>query len=133
MRCRRGRALCFDGDGLKNASSSESSDSSRAGGGEARDVFSALEQRDDDQPEVPANQGGNRRQQRRMQQMDLARALRGHGAQGGRSGGLVAAALRRNLFIQGKEEWLHRNFGLFYQVLWLFPVVGESLYLNVRL
>lgn len=30
-------------------------------------------------------------------------------------------------------HWLRRNVGWFYQVLWLFPVVGVSLYLNVRL
>ncbi|PSS22650.1 hypothetical protein PHLCEN_2v3016 [Hermanssonia centrifuga] len=30
-----------------------------------------------------------------------------------------------------KEYWLHRNVGWFYQVMWLLPVVGVSLYLNV--
>ena len=29
------------------------------------------------------------------------------------------------------EHWLRRNVGWFYQMLWLFPVVGISLYLNV--
>ncbi|TCD60098.1 hypothetical protein EIP91_010717 [Steccherinum ochraceum] len=29
-----------------------------------------------------------------------------------------------------QQKWLHRNVGWFYQVLWLFPVVGVSLYLN---
>lgn len=29
------------------------------------------------------------------------------------------------------EHWLRRNVGWFYQALWLFPVVGVSLYLNV--
>lgn len=29
------------------------------------------------------------------------------------------------------EYWLRRNVGWFYQTLWLFPVVGISLYLNV--
>ncbi|KAI0317863.1 etoposide-induced protein 2.4-domain-containing protein [Amylostereum chailletii] len=28
------------------------------------------------------------------------------------------------------QSWLHRNVGWFYQVLWLLPVVGASLYLN---
>ncbi|KAF7796729.1 hypothetical protein EIP86_007912 [Pleurotus ostreatoroseus] len=28
------------------------------------------------------------------------------------------------------EHWLRRNVGWFYQALWLFPVVGLSLYLN---
>ncbi len=32
---------------------------------------------------------------------------------------------------QEKEYWLHRNVGWFYQVMWLLPVVGVSLYLNV--
>lgn len=30
-----------------------------------------------------------------------------------------------------QQKWLHRNVGWFYQVLWLLPVVGISLYLNV--
>lgn len=29
-------------------------------------------------------------------------------------------------------HWLRRNVGWFYQILWLLPVVGISLYLNVR-
>ena len=49
--------------------------------------------------------GGNRRQQRRVQQVGLAQALRGHGGVGGRSSGLAAMALKRNLFVQGKEDW----------------------------
>ncbi|PPQ99932.1 hypothetical protein CVT24_009567 [Panaeolus cyanescens] len=32
--------------------------------------------------------------------------------------------------VQGQERWLHRNIGRFYQVLWLLPLVGVSLYLN---
>ncbi|KAK0271646.1 hypothetical protein LTR35_013400 [Friedmanniomyces endolithicus] len=75
---------------------------------EMRRLFgrAALEQQDDDEPPA-ANQavGGNRRQQRHAQQMGLAHALRGQGNAGGRSGGLAAMALRRNIFIQGKEEW----------------------------
>ncbi|TKA83471.1 hypothetical protein B0A55_00565 [Friedmanniomyces simplex] len=75
---------------------------------EMRRLFgrAALEQQDDDEPPA-ANQvaGGNRRQQRRAHQMGLAQALRGQGNVGGRSGGLAAMALRRNIFIQGKEEW----------------------------
>ncbi|KZT74136.1 hypothetical protein DAEQUDRAFT_661252 [Daedalea quercina L-15889] len=31
---------------------------------------------------------------------------------------------------QGEHYWLHRNVGWAYQVLWLLPVVGISLYLN---
>ena len=33
--------------------------------------------------------------------------------------------------VQDQQKWLHRNMGWFYSVLWLFPVVGASLYLNV--
>ncbi|KAK5110139.1 hypothetical protein LTR62_006273 [Meristemomyces frigidus] len=66
----------------------------------------ALEQQNDED-EAPQQQGtgGNRRQQRQAQQMGLAQALRGQGGANGRSGGLAAAALRRNIFIQGKEDW----------------------------
>lgn len=72
---------------------------------EMRRLFgrAALEQDDDDQPAPPGPAGGNRRQQRQAQQMGLAQALRGQ-RQDGRSG-LAAMALRRNIFIQGKEEW----------------------------
>ena len=74
---------------------------------EMRRLFgrAALEQQDDD--DAPAQQaaGGNRRQQRRVQQVGLAQALRGQQGVGGRAGGLAVIALRRNVFIQGKEEW----------------------------
>lgn len=33
---------------------------------------------------------------------------------------------------QPPQKWLHRSVGLFYRVLWLLPIVGVSLYLNVR-
>ena len=33
--------------------------------------------------------------------------------------------------VRDKQQWLHRNVGWFYKVLWLMPVVGASLYLNV--
>ncbi|KAF2480000.1 transcriptional repressor TCF25-domain-containing protein, partial [Neohortaea acidophila] len=75
---------------------------------EMRHLFgrTALENQDDDAPAPEAaNVGGNRRQQRRVQQLGLAEALRRQPGQGGRSSGLTAAALRRNIFIQGKEEW----------------------------
>ena len=36
-------------------------------------------------------------------------------------------------FVRDQQKWFHRNIGWFYQVLWLLPVVGGSLYLNVRL
>ncbi|TDL27609.1 hypothetical protein BD410DRAFT_740801 [Rickenella mellea] len=32
--------------------------------------------------------------------------------------------------VRDQQKWLHRNVGWFYQVLWLLPVVGASLYLN---
>lgn len=72
---------------------------------EMRRLFgrAALESQEEDQPEQQAV-GGNRRQQRRVQQVGLAQALRGQRPEG-RSGGLAAMALRRNIFISGKEEW----------------------------
>lgn len=72
---------------------------------EMRRLFgrAALESQEDEQPD-PQAVGGNRRQQRRVQQVGLAQALRGQRADG-RSGGLAAMALRRNIFISGKEEW----------------------------
>lgn len=33
--------------------------------------------------------------------------------------------------VRDEQKWLHRNFGWFYQVLWLFPVISVSFYLNV--
>jgi hypothetical protein len=73
---------------------------------EMRRLFgrAALEGGDDDD-QGPGNAGGNRRQQRRGQQVGLAQALRGQRGQGGRAGGLGSLGLRRNIFIQGKEEW----------------------------
>ena len=74
---------------------------------EMRRLFgrAALEGGDDDDQGAPGNAGGNRRQQRRGQQVGLAQALRGQRGQGGRAGGLGSLGLRRNIFIQGKEEW----------------------------
>jgi hypothetical protein len=73
---------------------------------EMRRLFgrAALEGGDDDEQGVQGG-GGNRRQQRRGQQVGLAQALRGQRGQGGRTGGLGSLGLRRNIFIQGKEEW----------------------------
>jgi hypothetical protein len=74
---------------------------------EMRRLFgrAALEGGDDDDQGAPGNAGGNRRQQRRGQQVGLAQALRGQRGQGGRASGLGSLGLRRNIFIQGKEEW----------------------------
>ena len=33
--------------------------------------------------------------------------------------------------VHSHPSWLHRNVGWFYRVLWLFPVVCTSFYLNV--
>ena len=33
---------------------------------------------------------------------------------------------------QPPQKWLHRSIGWFYRILWLLPLVGVSLYLNVR-
>ncbi|KAF4551837.1 Transcriptional repressor TCF25-like protein [Elsinoe fawcettii] len=70
---------------------------------EMRRLFgrTALENNDRDEQ---AGQG--RRRGRNQQMAGLAAALgRRQGAQGGRSSGLGLLGLRRNLFIQGKEEW----------------------------
>ncbi|KAH9484037.1 hypothetical protein JR316_0003516 [Psilocybe cubensis] len=32
--------------------------------------------------------------------------------------------------VHDQQKWFHRNIGWFYQLLWLLPVVGISLYLN---
>jgi len=34
--------------------------------------------------------------------------------------------------VNDQPRWLYRNFGWFYRILWLFPIVGVSVYLNVR-
>lgn len=72
---------------------------------EMRRLFgrAALDQIDDGQP--PPNAGGNRRQQRRVQQIGLAQVLRAQAGRGGRQAGLAVVAMRRNIFVQGKEDW----------------------------
>lgn len=110
---------------------------------EMRRLFgrAALEQEDEDQPAPQANVGGNRRQQRRIQQVGLAQALRGHGVPGGRAGGLAAVALRRNIFIQGKEEWpIATGGGLGMEVeekradgTWLYRFVHNRIYQDVQM
>lgn len=71
---------------------------------EMRRLFgrTAVEQDDENTDEAHAV-GGNRRQQRHMQQQGLAQALRGQRGQG--RSGIASLGLRRNIFIQGKEEW----------------------------
>lgn len=32
---------------------------------------------------------------------------------------------------RNEQQWLHRNIGWFYNILWVLPVVTISLYLNV--
>ncbi|KAF9533471.1 etoposide-induced protein 2.4-domain-containing protein [Crepidotus variabilis] len=32
--------------------------------------------------------------------------------------------------VKDQQKWFHRNIGWFYQILWLLPIVGMSLYLN---
>ena len=69
---------------------------------EMRRLFgrAALESHDDDED------GGAGRRRGRGQQQGLAAAVgRRQGAQGGRGAGLGLLGLRRNIFIQGKEEW----------------------------
>ncbi len=49
--------------------------------------------------------GAGRRRGRGPQMLDLGGALAGRNAPGGRGQGLSGLALRRNVFMQGKEEW----------------------------
>ena len=76
---------------------------------EMRRLFgrNALDQQPDDIDGPPQAGGGrNRRNNRHAQQAGgLANALRGQGNQNRRSSGLAAMALRRNLFMHGKEDW----------------------------
>jgi len=70
---------------------------------EMRRLFgrAALDSNDDDD-----QAGGGRRRARGQQQQGLAAALgRRGGPQGGRGAGLGSLGLRRNIFVQGKEEW----------------------------
>jgi len=57
----------------------------------------------DDHGAAPAAAG--RRRGRGPQMLDLGGALAGRNAPGGRGQGLAGLALRRNVFMQGKEEW----------------------------
>ena len=79
---------------------------------EMRRLFgrAALDDRVDDPPPNAGNIGGNRRQQREVQRIGLAQALRNQGP-GGRSSGLSQIALKRNIFVQGKEDWPNATIG----------------------
>ena len=57
----------------------------------------------DDHGAAPAGTG--RRRGRGPQMLDLGGALAGRNSPGGRGQGLAGLALRRNVFMQGKEEW----------------------------
>lgn len=57
----------------------------------------------DDHGAAPA--GAGRRRGRGPQMLDLGGALAGRNASGSRGQGLAGLALRRNVFMQGKEEW----------------------------
>jgi hypothetical protein len=69
---------------------------------EMRNLFgrTAVESHDDAGGPVP--RGGRRRQRAAQQQIDLETALKGHHAPGK---GLPELTLRRNIFIQGKDDW----------------------------
>lgn len=66
---------------------------------EMRKLFgrAALDNRTDDEP------GGGRRRGRGAQQLGLAQAVAARNMPGGQ--GLASLGLRRNIFVQGKEEW----------------------------
>ncbi|KAM3072691.1 hypothetical protein ACMFMF_007025 [Clarireedia jacksonii] len=68
---------------------------------EMRSLFGSAAIGNHDDDEAGAGGRGHRRRQR-MQQMDLETVLKGHHKPGK---GLSELTLRRNFFIQGKEEW----------------------------
>ncbi|KFY49166.1 hypothetical protein V495_00676 [Pseudogymnoascus sp. VKM F-4514 (FW-929)] len=70
-------------------------------GNEMRNLFGRTAVGNNDEAGGPVPRGGRRRQ-RGQQQVDLETALKGHHAPGK---GLPELTLRRNIFIQGKEEW----------------------------
>ncbi|KAF2155675.1 DUF654-domain-containing protein [Myriangium duriaei CBS 260.36] len=71
---------------------------------EMRRLFGRAAMESNDEDEQQQNAQGRRRN--RQQMGGLAAALgRRQGAQGGRTSGLGLLGLRRNLFMQGKEEW----------------------------
>ncbi|KAL3420561.1 nulp1-pending protein [Phlyctema vagabunda] len=75
---------------------------------EMRNLFgrAAVENHDDAGGAIP--RGARRRQRGQNQQVDLETALKGHHAPGR---GLPELTLRRNIFIQGKEEWPRASTG----------------------
>lgn len=71
-------------------------------GNEMRNLFGRTAVENNDDAGGPVPRGGRRRQRAAQQQVDLETALKGHHAPGK---GLPELTLRRNIFIQGKEEW----------------------------
>ncbi|KAL5346093.1 hypothetical protein ACLOAV_009124 [Pseudogymnoascus australis] len=71
-------------------------------GNEMRNLFGRTAIENNDEAGGPVPRGGRRRQRAQQQQVDLETALKGHHAPGK---GLPELTLRRNIFIQGKEEW----------------------------
>ena len=69
---------------------------------EMRNLFGRAAVDNHDDAGGPVGRGGRRRQRAQNQQVDLETALKGHHAPGK---GLSELTLRRNNFIQGKEEW----------------------------
>lgn len=71
-------------------------------GNEMRNLFGRTAVENNDDAGGPVPRGGRRRQRAQQQQVDLETALKGHHAPGK---GLPELTLRRNIFIQGKEDW----------------------------
>jgi hypothetical protein len=69
---------------------------------EMRNLFGRTAVDNHDEAGGPVGRGTRRRQRAQNQQVDLETALKGHHAPGK---GLPELILRRNYFIQGKEEW----------------------------
>jgi hypothetical protein len=69
---------------------------------EMRNLFGRTAVDNNDDAGGPVGRGGRRRQRGQQQQVDLETALKGHHAPGK---GLSELTLRRNNFIQGKDDW----------------------------
>lgn len=69
---------------------------------EMRNLFGKTAVGDFDDPDGATPRGGRRRQRAAQRQVDLETALKGHHKPGK---GLPELTLRRNIFIQGKDDW----------------------------
>lgn len=84
-------------------------------GNEMRNLFgkNVMDNHDDAGGAVPRG-GRGRRQRAAQQQVDLETALKGHHAPGK---GLPELTLRRNIFVQGKDDWPRGTSGLMIEIV----------------